>query len=147
MNPQVITAELESIPTDEEFESRSYELAETWISRDIGIDAVRPILLFMESHPQIDYGGPGPLVHFMERHYKSDEGYRTTYEELVVESIRRRPTAHTVFLLNRLINGSKEAEKKQRFIAIMAEARTNPSANSATIEAIKDFLAFQAGRT
>jgi hypothetical protein len=147
MKPQEIVSELESIPTDEEFESGSNELAETLISRGVGLEAVKPILLFMESHPQIDYGAPGPLVHFMERHYKSDEEYRNTYEELVVESIRRKPTAHTVFLLNRLMNGAKVPEKKQRFMAKMAEARTSPSADQPTIEAIDGFLEFQAERT
>lgn len=31
-----------------------------------GLAAVRPILTFMEAHPEIDLGMPGPLVHFVE---------------------------------------------------------------------------------
>ena len=30
------------------------------------------ILHFMEENPKIDYGMPGPLVHFMEKKYKKD---------------------------------------------------------------------------
>jgi len=58
---------------------------------------------FMEEHPEIDYGTPGPLVHFLERFYKKG------YEEQLVLSIRRKPTCHTIWMLNRLINGARAA--------------------------------------
>ena len=68
--------------------------------------AVEPLLAFMERNPDIDYGMPGPLVHFVERFYGNG------YEEKLVESIKRRPTSHTLWMLNRIINGSDETTKK-----------------------------------
>jgi hypothetical protein len=49
-------------------------------------DAVRPILELIESSPNIDFGGPGPLGSFMEKFYH--EGY----EEELVASLKRKPT-------------------------------------------------------
>ena len=53
---------------------------------------------------------PGAIVHFVERFYKKG------YEELLVESIKRKPTMHTVWMLNRIINGS---ENKKDYIELM----------------------------
>lgn len=39
-----------------------------------GIEAVEPLLQFMERHPLSDFGSPGSIVHFVETFYK--QGYR-----------------------------------------------------------------------
>ena len=56
--------------------------------QNIGIEAVKPLLQLMERHPLVDFGVPGAIVHFVERFYKKG------YEELLVESIKRKPTMH-----------------------------------------------------
>ena len=78
--------------------------------QNIGIEAVKPLLQLMERHPLVDFGVPGAIVHFVERFYKKG------YEELLVESIKRKPTMHTVWMLNRIINGS---ENKKDYIELM----------------------------
>ncbi len=78
--------------------------------QNVGIEAVEPLLRLMERHPLVDFGMPGAIVHFVERYYKKG------YEELLVESIKRKPTMHTVWMLNRIINGS---ENPKRYIEIM----------------------------
>ena len=78
--------------------------------QNIGIEAVKPLLQLMERHPLVDFGVPGAIVHFVERFYKKG------YEELLVESIKRKPTMHTVWMLNRFINGS---ENKKDYIELM----------------------------
>lgn len=67
-------------------------------------EAVEPILRFMEGHPDIEYGTPGYLVHFVE-HFPA-------YEEKLMASIERQPTPHTEWMLNRVINGERDAQKK-----------------------------------
>lgn len=69
--------------------------------QNVGIEAVEPLLQLMERHPLDDFGMPGAIVHFVERFYKKG------YEELLVKSINRKPTMHTVWMLNRIINGSE----------------------------------------
>lgn len=54
----------------------------------VGIEAVTPLLELMERHPMDDFGMPGAIVHFVERFYKNG------YEELLIESVKRRPTMH-----------------------------------------------------
>lgn len=39
----------------------------------IGLQAVEPLLQFMERHPLSDFGMPGSIVHFVEKFYK--KGY------------------------------------------------------------------------
>lgn len=78
--------------------------------QNVGIEAVEPLLQLMERHPLVDFGVPGAIVHFVERYYKKG------YEELLVESIKRKPTMHTVWMLNRIINGS---ENPKEYIEIM----------------------------
>jgi hypothetical protein len=100
----------------------------------VGLEAVVPVLRFMEDHPAVDFGSPGALVHFVERFYGKG------YEDLLVESIRRKPTAHTAWMLNRLINGTKEPNLRQRRIALMRHARQHSLADNTAMEAIDDFL-------
>ena len=81
-------------------------------TQNIGIEAVAPLLQLMERHPLFDFGVPGAIVHFVERFYKRG------YEELLIDSVKRRPTMHTVWMLNRIINGS---ENKEKYIKIMKD--------------------------
>ena len=67
-------------------------------------ELVAPILEIIESNPDIDFGTPGDLVHFVEKFYKKG------YEEELLLSLKRMPTLHTVWMLNRLINGTDQAE-------------------------------------
>lgn len=80
--------------------------------QNIGIEAVAPLLQLLERHPLNDFGVPGAIVHFVERFYKRG------YEELLIDSVKRRPTMHTVWMLNRIINGS---ENKEDYIKIMKD--------------------------
>ena len=50
----------------------------------------------MEDFPEADFGQPGPLTHFVEGFYKSG------YEELLYQSIKRKPTLHTIWMVNRI---------------------------------------------
>lgn len=79
---------------------------------NVGIEAVTPLLQLMERHPMDDFGMPGAIVHFVERFYKNG------YEKLLVESVKRRPTMHTVWMLNRVLNGS---DNKNEYLEIMKD--------------------------
>lgn len=78
----------------------------------VAIEGVEPLLQLMERYPLADFGVPGAIVHFVERFYKRG------YEQLLIESIKRRPTMHTVWMLNRIINGS---ENKESYLKIMQD--------------------------
>jgi hypothetical protein len=117
MTPGEIFHQLESITDAEDFAAKSTDVVNYWESSSIGFEAVEPILQFMEKHPSIEFGAPGALVHFVEKFY------RKGYEEKLLESISRKPIQHTVWMLNRLINGTKDADEKLRLVRVMEQAK------------------------
>lgn len=88
------------------------------IKEDDSIDYVENLLLFMEDNPDIDYGMPGPIVHYMERDCFSG------YEDLLYASVKRKPTIHTLWMVNRLIN-SPELLDKSKYINLLASVSYN----------------------
>ncbi|MDE5819128.1 MAG: hypothetical protein K2N41_00670 [Lachnospiraceae bacterium] len=71
---------------------------------NVGISAVEPLLLFMERHPLSDFGMPGAIVHYVEQFYKKG------YEDLLIASVTRRPTLHTVWMINRIKNAGENVD-------------------------------------
>ena len=95
------------------------------------LDSVQPLLRLMERHPLTDFGSPGPIVHFVERFYKKG------YEEELLLSLKRIPTLHTVWMLNRLINGTDQAEV---YLDLMKEISENTSYDKEIREEALHFL-------
>jgi hypothetical protein len=134
MTPQEITERLRSIASAKDFPARSGVLTDAWEQSAAGLDAVDSILEFMEENPDVDYGTPGALVHFVERFY------RKGYDEKLVESVRRKPTHNTVWMLNRLINGAKTREARQQLVRVMEQARLDPRTDQITRQELDFFL-------
>lgn len=97
----------------------------------VGIEAVTPLLELMERHPMDDFGMPGAIVHFVERFNKNG------YEELLIESVKRRPTMHTVWMLNRVMNGS---ENKNDYLEIMKEITERSDIEEAIKNSASEFM-------
>lgn len=97
-------------------------------------DAVEPILKLMEKHDYIDFGMPGPLAHFVETFY------RKGYEAKLIESLKRRPTEHTLWMLNRIINGV-EGEQRESLLQLLDEILARPDLRDNAREAAKEFRA------
>ena len=95
------------------------------------LDSVQPLLRLMERHPLTDFGSPGPIVHFVERFYQKG------YEEELLLSLKRMPTLHTVWMLNRLINGTDQAEV---YLELLKEISENASYNKEIREEALHFL-------
>jgi hypothetical protein len=88
------------------------EVVEELESASATIETVEPILRLMEENPDVDFGVPGSLVHFVETFYKKG------YEELLIASLERQPTVHTVWMLNRLLNDMR-GRKKARNLSVL----------------------------
>jgi len=129
-----LTAQLEHIADADDFVESSNQLVGEWASSGLGAEAVEPILRFVETHPHIDFGSPGPLVHFAERFYGHG------YEDILLESLRRRPTALTVWMLNRVINGTKAPSTRRQLIDVMQQVTKHPLADHAARESAQHFL-------
>ena len=78
-----------------------------------GIEAVEPLLRLMERHPLSDFGMPGAIVRYAEQFYGRG------YEDILVSSVERRPTLHTVWMLNRIINAEEDESEKEKYEDVM----------------------------
>ncbi|MBW9212974.1 MULTISPECIES: hypothetical protein [Terrabacteria group] len=97
----------------------------------IGIEAVEPLLQFIERHPLSDFGTPGSIVHFVEKFYKQG------YEPLLISSVKRCPTMHTVWMLNRVKNGEQE---QQVYFEILNDIVHNKDIEEEIRRLAQDFL-------
>lgn len=104
----------------EDFIKIADEVVQQLEERADAFDAVEPILKLMENHSDIDYGVPGPLVHFLERFYTKG------YEEKLVDSLLRKPIIHTVWMLNRIINNCDLASKRY-FMDVLEKVISMPN--------------------
>ena len=117
---------------EENFIDVSQEVTEELENRSDAFEAVEPILRIMERNPNVDYGRPGPFVHFVEKFYKNG------YEEKLVESLSRKPTKHTVWMLNRIINGSHD-DKKGYYIGVLEKVIAFPNLDADIISLAQHF--------
>lgn len=134
MDPQEVSRKLEEIKSSDDFVAQSQSLAEEWDGDPQAFSAIDPILQFMETNPRLDYGTPGPLVHFVERFYGRG------YEAKLIDSINRRPTLPTVWMLNRIINGTRQPEERGPLISILEDVIQNPSTDPAAQRLAMHFL-------
>jgi hypothetical protein len=132
-----ITIQLEAISGSDDFAARTYDLTQAWLAAGAGIEAVEPVLLFMERHPSLDFGSPGPLVHFVERFNGA------AYLDALSASLERTPTAHTAWMLNRVANGAPTREARLALVDLMERTRRNPAASEDAIAALTHFLEHQ----
>ena len=128
-----IVRNIEDIVGTDDFDFMVEEYVEQLETENIGIEAVTPILMIMERHPLEDFGVPGALVHFAEKFY------RNGYEEKLVESLKRRPSIHTVWMLNRIINGGENAEE---YLKLMEDISSRSDIEYEIRNSAKEFVAF-----
>ncbi len=72
------------------------------------------LLVFIENNPGLDFGTPGPIIHFLEKFYKK------WYEERLVISVKRKPNFYLIWMLNRVISWS-EWKERENFQVILSE--------------------------
>jgi hypothetical protein len=108
----------------DDFEWQTGQLTAKWKDDPNGCEAVEPILQFMENHPEVDYGTPGPLVLFVEAF--------SCYERKLIESIQRKPTPNTVGMLNRVINSKSDPQQRRTVISVLEGVVENLAADAMT---------------
>ncbi len=101
-----------------------------------GNKAIKPLLGILESHPYVDFGLPGNIVHTLESFF------RKGYEDELVNSLQRTPTLHTVWMLNRVINGVEKKERK-KYIDILINIVNKKELDEEIIELAREFLDHQ----
>ena len=87
----------DAITEDQEFELAD-EVMDAMEAYPQPFDLVASILDFISKHPEVDFGSPGELVHFVEKFYHKG------YEDLLLESVQKNPTVHNIWMLHRCYN-------------------------------------------
>ena len=95
-------------------------------------ELVEPILEIIGTHPRVDFGMPGDLVHFLEQFYKHG------YEELLVSSVRKNPTAHNIWMVHRCFNDVNNP-KREMFAELMKELTDDSSVSMGIKKEIDEF--------
>ena len=91
---EILVALQEAITEDQEFELAD-EIVDAMEAYPQPFDLVDPVLDFISKHPEVDFGAPGELVHFVERFYHQG------YEDLLMEVVGKKPTLHNIWMLHR----------------------------------------------
>ena len=90
----------------------------------------------MERLDGVDLGTPGSLVHTLET-------WPGGYEQLLAQSVRRKPTPLSVWMVNRILNVSPpDAES---WMALLGSVLDNPAASDETKADAKGFIEYQTG--
>jgi hypothetical protein len=134
MIPQEIAEQLQRIASMNDFATHSAELTDAWSRAGDGVEMIEPVLRFIEQHPTIDFGMPGPLVHFAEKFCGKG------FEEKLMESVERKPMLLTVWMLNRVLNGTSAGPAKRRLHEVMERVRDNQAADQNTLKLVNRFL-------
>jgi hypothetical protein len=93
---------------------------------------------FFEDHPDVELGTPGALVHFIEKFFPD-------YIDDLCTSLARRSTAHTVWMLNRILNADIPSTMRQRLLDILGNVAADPSTDETVREEALGFLKHQKG--
>ena len=129
-----VIKKLEQYIKDDEVTYEFDDAIEELKQLNLGLSSVESLLGFMEKHPFTDFGMPGEIVHYMERFY------RHGYEELLMKSIERRPTIHTLFMMNRLINGGGDREF---YMELLKEVTERTDIEKKIQDAAQEYIDFQ----
>ena len=72
-----------------------------------------PLFRILEKNSDFDFGMPGQIVHALEKHYKKG------LEEELFKSLNRKPTFYTLWMLNRILNGTSDPKEKESYMEML----------------------------
>lgn len=113
---------------------RLYELCQEM--RAVNDPAVCAPVIFrtMERLDCAELGTPGPLVHTLET-------WRGRYEKMLADSVRRKPTPLSVWMINRILNARLPESKS--WMTLLRSVADNPAASAKTKSQAEMFIKYQ----
>lgn len=113
-----IRDKLESIKTIDDFDIDNLNsLCEEIIKLDKNSpessSLIEPLFRILENNPEYDFGMPGRIVHSLETYYKKG------LEEELLKSINRKPTFYTIWMLNRVLNGTSDVKEQKHYLNVL----------------------------
>jgi len=130
-----VMLELEAAAGNEDFDDTAEVMVDRMKRSSDPSLFLEPVIRFIEENPDTEYGEPGALVNFAESYYKNG------YEELLVSSVRRRPTRHSLWMLNRMINDLSNPDRDS-YIALMRASAGWSELNEEARAEVSMYLAY-----
>lgn len=127
---EILVALQDAITEYQEFELAD-EIMDVMELYDQPFDLVAPILEFISEHPEVDFGAPGELVHFVERFYHQG------YEDLLMEVVGKKPTLHNIWMLHRCCNDN-DPNLVWQIQALVGELKKDKTLDSQVRSMIED---------
>lgn len=134
MTPIELSTKLHQATNNRDFLLATEMLVENLESNGSELEFIEVILQFMEQNPSLDYGMPGPLVHYLEKFYGHG------YENKLFASLLRHPVMHTTWMLNRIINGTKDIKERSKLIELLKNIENHPLVDVETKNLAEHFL-------
>ncbi|WP_394522830.1 hypothetical protein [Lacrimispora sp. JR3] len=135
-NEQEFIETLRKAVSEDDFINIAYDVVDSIKESETPYNFVEPILQLMEDFPEADFGQPGPLTHFVETFYNNG------YEELLYQSVKRKPTLHTIWMMNRIINDPKLVNKES-YLDLLNEIRNRNNVDKDIKDRINFFMGDQ----
>ena len=127
---EILLALQDAITEDQEFELAD-EVMDAMDAFPQPFNLVAPILDFISKHPEVDFGSPGYLVHFVERFYHQG------YEDLLIEVVAKSPTLHNIWMLHRCYNDN-DLDLVPQIQALIGELKKDKALDSQVRTMIED---------
>ena len=125
---------VEAICEEDFFETN--EILEEICKNEMGEEYVEFLINFMSDNPDIDYGVPGPVVHFIEK-YPVD-----FYLGFLLKAIERKPNDTLLWMLNRIANVSDKKDKK-KYMDVFQKTAKRKDIDAITKDTALRFYKFQ----
>lgn len=132
MTKEEIITQLQSAAKEDEEYYMDDDLIDAINEYPEPFELVEPILEIIGTNPTVDFGMPGDLVHFVELFYKHG------YEELLVSSVRKNPTAHNIWMVHRCFNDVNNP-KRDIFVELMNDLKDDPLVSKDIKKEIDEF--------
>lgn len=127
---EILVALHDAITEDQEFELAD-EIVDAMEASPQPFDLVAPILELIANHPEVDFGSPGELVHFVEKFYHQG------YEDLLLESVLKSPTVHNIWMLHRCYNDN-DPNLVRKIQTLVGELKKDKTLDSQVRSMIED---------
>jgi hypothetical protein len=114
---------------------RLYELTDAALKLDDPKTIIPEMFRLMERLPGADLGSPGPLVHTLEA--------IPGYEPYLAESMRRKPSSLSVWMVNRILNSYVSEDRRAFWLALLKRAAGDPELIESVRSDARDFLSLQ----
>jgi hypothetical protein len=112
-----------------------YELLDGFCYLSNREKAMQAMFALLERYPDAEFGSPGPLVHELE--------LISGYELLLEGSLSRQPTDLTVWMLNRILNGTRDAGEHRYWMKKLNAAAQHPLAPDYVRDSAIAFIKYQ----